>query len=109
MGTLHDADEVHRRNCRSSDTPRTGVPPGIDTFRYYRHSSRQERKDMTTEIEDEMRTAMRQAGAIAAVSGRHSFRQTLGLAHELYDALILLRPKDRGSRARGFERRRGDL
>ena len=75
---------------------------------------------MTTEIEDEMRTAMRQAGAIAAVSGRHSFRQTLGLAHELYDALILLRPEDRarrihlidaifGSRARGFERRRGDL
>ena len=75
---------------------------------------------MTTEIEDEMRTAMRQAGAIAAVSGPHSFRQTLGLAHEIYDALILLRPEDRarrihlidaifGSRARGFERRRGDL
>jgi len=53
---------------------------------------------MRTETEDEMRTALRQAGAIVAVSGPHSFRQTLGLAHQIYDALIRLEPTDRARR-----------
>jgi hypothetical protein len=55
---------------------------------------------MRTETEDEMRTALRQAGAIAAVDGQRSIRRMLGLAHELYDALILLEPEDRARRIR---------
>ena len=75
---------------------------------------------MSTQTEDDMRTALRQAGVIAAVSGERSLRRILGLAHEIYDALILLRPEDRarrihlidtifGSPARGGEHRHGDL
>jgi len=75
---------------------------------------------MTTQTEDDMRTALRQAGAIAAVGGERSMRGILGLAHEIYNALILLRPEDRarrirlidaifGSPARGSKQRRGDL
>jgi len=53
---------------------------------------------MRTKTEDEMRTALRQAGAIAAVSGQRSVRRTLGLAHQIYNALILLEPEDRARR-----------
>jgi len=75
---------------------------------------------MRTETEDDIRTALRQAGAIAAVGGERSMRRMLGLAHDIYDSLILLRPKDRMRRirlidaifcspARGSKHRRGDL
>ena len=79
-----------------------------------------DQKAMRTQAEDDMRTALRQASAIAAVGGERSMRRMLGLAHEIYDALILLRPEDRarrihlidaifGSPARGAEHRHGDL
>ena len=55
---------------------------------------------MRTQTEDDMRTALRQASAIAAVGGERSMRRMLGLAHEIYDALILLRPEDRARRIR---------
>jgi hypothetical protein len=55
---------------------------------------------MRTEVKDEMRTALRQAGAIAAVSGPYSFRRTLSLAHQIYNALIVLEPRDRARRIR---------
>jgi hypothetical protein len=75
---------------------------------------------MTIETEDEMRTALRQAGAIVTVSGRHSVRQTLGLAHEIYNALMSLEHQDRvrrielidavfGSPLRDLEDRPGDI
>jgi len=78
-----------------------------------------DQKAMRTQTEDDMRTALRQASAIAAVGGERSMRRMLGLAHEIYDALILLRPEDRarrirlidaifGSPARGSEQGRGD-
>jgi hypothetical protein len=74
---------------------------------------------MRTETEDAMRTALRQAGAIATVDGQHSLRRMLGIAHELYRALIRLEPKDRArrvrlidaifaSQGRGLEPRAGD-
>lgn len=50
--------------------------------------------------QDDMRTALRQARAIAAVGGRHSFRRTLGVAHSLYDAMLVLAPEDRARRNR---------
>ena len=53
---------------------------------------------MQTKTEDEMRTALRQAGAITAVDGQHSIRQRLGVAHQLYDAMLLLEPDDRARR-----------
>ena len=55
---------------------------------------------MDTEIHDAMRTALRQAGAIAAVDGQHSIRQRLVLAHHLYDAMLLLEPEERARRNR---------
>ena len=55
---------------------------------------------MRTQKEDDMRTALRQAGAIAAVGDERSLRRTLGLAHEIYDALILLPPEHRARRVR---------
>lgn len=55
---------------------------------------------MPTTTEDEMRTALRQAGAIAAVDGQHSIRRRLGVAHRLYDAMLLLNPHDRARRIR---------
>ena len=75
---------------------------------------------MRIQTEDDMRTALRQAGAIAAVGGERSMRRMLGLAHEIYDAMILLRPEDRIRRirlidamfcspARGSKHKRGDL
>lgn len=55
---------------------------------------------MRTRTEEEMRTALRQAGAIVAVDGRHSIQQRLGLAHLLYDAMLLLEPEERVGRVR---------
>jgi len=48
---------------------------------------------MHIDTQDAMRTALRQAGAITVVEGRHSIRQRLSLAHDLYDALLRL-PRD---------------
>ena len=59
-----------------------------------------ERATMRTEREVEMRTALRQAGSIAAIGGQQSTRQILGLAHALYNAMILLEPGDRARRTR---------
>ena len=55
---------------------------------------------MQTKTEDEMRTALRQAGAITAVDGQYSIRQRLVVAHQLYDAMLLLEPDDRARRIR---------
>ena len=55
---------------------------------------------MYTTIEDVMRTALRQAGAITAVDGQYSVRQKLAVAHQLYDAMLLLEPIDRARRIR---------
>jgi len=55
---------------------------------------------MRTKTEEEMRTALRQAGTIVAVDGRHSIQQRLGLAHALYDAMLLLEPEERVRRVR---------
>ena len=55
---------------------------------------------MHTETQDAMRTALRQAAAIAAVDGRYSIRQRLSLAHQLYDAMLLLQPAERARRIR---------
>ena len=55
---------------------------------------------MHIETQDVMRTALRQAGAITAVDGRYSIRQRLALAHQLYDALLLLKPEERARRVR---------
>jgi len=50
---------------------------------------------MHTEMQDAMRTALRQAGAISAVDGPYSIRERLHLAHQLYDAMLLLKPEER--------------
>ena len=55
---------------------------------------------MHTETQDAMRTALRQAGAITAVDGKYSIRERLSLAHQLYDAMLLLPPEDRARRIR---------
>ena len=55
---------------------------------------------MHIDTQDVMRTALRQAGAITAVEGRYSIRQRLGLAHQLYDALLLLPADERARRIR---------
>ena len=59
-----------------------------------------DQKTMHTETQDAMRTALRQAGAIAAVDGQHSIRQRLHLAHRLYDAMLLMQPEARVRRIR---------
>jgi hypothetical protein len=53
---------------------------------------------MQTEMQDAMRTALRQAGAISAVDGPYSIRERLRLAHQLYDAMLLLQPEERARR-----------
>ena len=53
---------------------------------------------MSTETEDDMRTALRQASAIVAVDGQRSVRQTLRLAHEIYNTLMILPPAHRARR-----------
>ena len=55
---------------------------------------------MRTQAEDDMRTALRQASAIASVSGERSLRRIIGLAHRIYDGLIPLDPEDRARRIR---------
>jgi hypothetical protein len=55
---------------------------------------------MRTESEDETRTALRQAGALAAVDAQYFIRQRLGLAHRLYDAMLLLHFEERARRDR---------
>ena len=55
---------------------------------------------MHTETQDAMRAALRQASAITAVDGHYSIRQKLGLAHQLYDAMLLLQPEERARRIR---------
>ena len=90
------------------------------TLSYLPHPASRASEAMSTEIEDDMRTALRQARAIAAVSGQSSMRRILGLAHQIYTALILLEPGDRvrrirltdaifGCAARDSEHRHGDL
>ena len=75
---------------------------------------------MRSTSEDDMRTALRQAGAIAAINGERSTRRMLGIAHRLYNAMFLLDPDDRARRirlidamfappGRGSEHRRVDL
>jgi len=54
---------------------------------------------MHTDTQDAMRTALRQAGAITIVDGRHSIRDRLSLAHDLYDALLRLPREERARRA----------
>ena len=53
---------------------------------------------MHAETRDPMRTALRQAAAIAAVDGSYTIKQRLSLASDLYDALLLLPPGDRARR-----------
>ena len=55
---------------------------------------------MHTEAHDAMRVALRQAGAITAVDGKYSIRDRLSLAHQLYDAMLLLEPEERARRIR---------
>lgn len=55
---------------------------------------------MRTKTEEEMRTALRQARAIAAVGGERSLRRTLRLAHGIYDGLTRLEPDHRARRIR---------
>ena len=50
--------------------------------------------------EHDMRTAIRQAGAITAVDRSVTLRQTLNLANDLYEALIHLEPRARERRIR---------
>ena len=58
---------------------------------------------MNVQSEDEMRTALRQAGAIAAVDGEHSIRKRFGLAHRLYNAMLLLDPGEPARRVRPID------
>ena len=55
---------------------------------------------MHTETQDAMRTALRQARAITAVDGHNTIRQRLVIDHHLYDAMLLLQPKERARRIR---------
>ena len=55
---------------------------------------------MRTESEDEVQTALRQAGAIAAVDGQYSIRLVPGLAHRLYYAMLLLHFEEPARRIR---------
>jgi len=55
---------------------------------------------MRTKSEDEMRTALRQAGAIAAVDGQYSIRLMPGLSRSLYDAMLLLHFEEPARRIR---------
>ena len=56
---------------------------------------------MTRASEDDMRTALRQAAAIASFETQPSVRRTLVLAHHQYDAMLHMTPEAR--------RRRSDL
>ena len=50
--------------------------------------------------EDDMRIAIRHAGAIAKLDRSATLRQTLNLANDLYEALIDLEPRARAQRIR---------
>jgi len=50
--------------------------------------------------EHDMRTAIRHAGAIAALDRSATLRQTVNLANDLYEALIDLEPRARARRVR---------
>ena len=50
--------------------------------------------------EPHMRTAIRQAGSIAALDGGIGLRQTLNLANDLYEAMLELEPAARARRIR---------
>jgi hypothetical protein len=50
--------------------------------------------------EHDMRTAIRHAGAIAAVDRSATLRQTINLANDLYESLIDLEPRARARRIR---------
>jgi hypothetical protein len=50
--------------------------------------------------ENDMRTAIRHAGAIAMVDRSSTLRETLNLANDLYEALIDLEPRARARRIR---------
>jgi len=77
---------------------RWGMPGGSHDWLLCGILSAEGQRAMRTQKEDDMRTALRQAGAIAAVGDERSLRRTLGLAHEIYDALILLPPTQRARR-----------
>src|SRR5436190_21187565 len=94
---INPANRVGGR--RSSSTPRLGVPEGSSRLVTGPILSAGNHKTMRTKTEDEMRTALRQSGAITAVDGQHSIRQRLGVAHQLYDAMLLLEPDDRARRS----------
>jgi len=71
------------------------------TIGYSRHPcGNRPQRPMPTKTDDEMRIALRQACAITAVGGQYSIRQRLGVAHRLYDAMLLLEPDDRARRIR---------
>ena len=53
---------------------------------------------MSRRSEDEMRTALRQAGAITSFESQRSIRRTLILAHRLYDAMLRMTPAARSRR-----------
>ena len=54
---------------------------------------------MSRGSEEDMRTALRQARAIASFESRPSVRRTLVLAHQLYDAMLRMTPEARRSRS----------
>lgn len=70
------------------------------TTGYWRILPARDWKTLMTDAEDEIRTALRQASAIAAVDGKYLIRQRLGLAHCLYNAMLLLEPDERSRRIR---------
>lgn len=53
---------------------------------------------MSRQNEDEMRTALRQATAIASFDSQPSERRTLVLAHHLYDSMLRMTPEARTRR-----------
>jgi hypothetical protein len=55
---------------------------------------------MRNDTEHDLRTALRQATAIAAIDGPTNMRVTLTLAHDLYAAMTRLAPDDRARRIR---------
>lgn len=83
---------------RASRTPRSGGALELVTIRYCGHPSGSRPPTMQPRTDHEMRTALRQAGAITAVDGQHSMRRRLGVAHQLYEAMLLLDPQDRARR-----------
>jgi len=53
---------------------------------------------MRAETEDDIQTALRQAGVIAALHGHCSTRRTLDLALQLYNSMASLDSSDRARR-----------